>query len=49
MKKDEGNQEEAEFTSSSMDAHDRRGVEALLSFRKAVTSDLEGSLHNWTI
>jgi hypothetical protein len=48
LKEDEGNLEHAEFTASSMDAHDRRDVEALLSFRKALTSDPDGSLLNWT-
>lgn len=39
---------EAEFASSaSMDA-EKRDVEALLSFKKALTSDPTGSLSNWT-
>jgi hypothetical protein len=48
LKEDEGNLEQPEFTSSSMDADDRRDVEPLLSFRKALTSDPDNSLLNWT-
>jgi hypothetical protein len=46
LKEEEGNMEQAELTSSAMDGHDRRDVEALLSFRKALTSDPDGSLLN---
>lgn len=43
-----------EFMLSSMDAHahahaqEQRDLEALLSFRKAITSDLSGKFSNWT-
>ena len=41
--------EEGEFILSSMDAHDKRDLHALLSFRKAITSDPLGKLSNWTV
>jgi hypothetical protein len=37
--------EEGEF----MDAHDKRDLDALLSFRKSITSDPHGLLYNWTV
>ena len=40
--------EEGEFILSSMDAHDKSDLRALLSFRKAITSDPYGDLSNWT-
>ena len=39
--------EEDEFILSSMDAHDKSDLRALLSFRKAITSDPYGKLSNW--
>jgi hypothetical protein len=40
--------EEAEFVLSSVDAYDKRDLDALLSFRNAITRDPYGLLSNWT-
>ena len=40
--------EEAHQYASSMEQHDKRDLEALLSFKKAITSDPFRSLSNWT-